>query len=298
MREGFMGQKMVVLPEDIRESMKKNSLINKLYLTDIGYYPKAGNHFKRRNKGSDEYILIYCLEGEGWIKLNRNNHRITPNSYFIIPPGTPHEYGTAKQNHWSIYWVHFIGASAAALFSKYCQKQSGSDRRSAPCAVEIPFEEERIGYFDSCISQLESAYGLEHIEYVNISLWPLLASFVYHDYYSKIRHEDRNTTLIDCAIRYMQDRLSQPIRIEELAEHLHHSASYLYYLFKQNTGYSPINYFNHLKIQEACKYLSFTDMSVKRISFSLGFHDPLYFSRLFKKKMSMSPTQYREKLGH
>jgi YesN/AraC family two-component response regulator len=53
----------------------------------------------------------------------------------------------------------------------------------------------------------------------------------------------------------MRDHMDQPMRIDELAGHLNHSASYLYYLFKQNTGYSPINYFNHLKIQETCKYL-------------------------------------------
>lgn len=298
MREGFMGQKMVVLPKDIRESIKKNPLINKLYITDIGYYPRAGNHFRRRNQGAEEYILIYCLEGDGWIKLNRKTHYVTPNSYFIIPAETPHEYGSEIQDHWSIYWVHFTGPSAEALFRKYCRRQSGNSRASSPGVVKIPFEEERINYFDSCISLLESAHGPEPIEYVNISLWQLLASFVYHDYYSKIRHEDRSTNIIDSAIQYMQDRLAQPIRIDELAEHLSHSASYLYYLFKRNTGYSPISYFNHLKIQEACKYLSFTDMSVKEISYSLGFQDPLYFSRLFKKRMSLSPTQYREKLGN
>lgn len=297
-REGFMGQKMVVVPRNIRETIKKNGLINKLYLTDIGYYPNAGNHFRHRKEGADEYILIYCLEGDGWIKLNQQTYRITPNSYFIIPAGTPHQYGSEEQNHWSIYWVHFTGTSAETLFRKYCQKQSGNNKNPAPCVVKLPFEEERITYFDGFISLLESGHGSEAIEYVNISLWQLLVSFIYHDYYSRIRHENSNTNIIDSATRYMQDHLGRSIRINELADHMNYSVSYLYYLFKRNTGYSPINYFNHLKIQEACKYLSFTDMSVKEISFSLGFQDPLYFSRLFKKRMNFSPTEYREKLGN
>ncbi len=233
MREGFMGQKMVVLPRDTRESIKKNPLINELYLTDIGYYPRAGNHFLRRNQGADEYILIYCLEGDGWIKLNRKKHLISPNSYFIIPARTPHEYGSEEQDHWSIYWVHFSGPRAETLFRKYCQRPVGGGKSASPHVVKLPFEEERIRYFDSLISLLESAHGPEPIEYVNISLWQLLASFVYHDYYSKIRHEDRSTNIIDSAIRYMQEHMDQSIRIDELAEHLSHSASYLYYLFKR-----------------------------------------------------------------
>jgi len=297
MREGFLGQKMVVLPKDILGATKKDPLTKELYLTDIGYYPRAGNHFRRRNQGSDEYILIYCLEGEGWIKIGRKTHRITPNSYFIIPAGAPHEYGSEKHDQWSIYWVHFTGSSAKALFRKYCRRKSGNGKGSLPSVVKIPFEEERINYFESFITLLESAHGSDPIEYVNICLWQLLTSFIYHDYYSKVRHEDSSTNLIDYAIKYMRDNLDQTIRIDDLADHLSHSASYLYYLFKRNTGYSPISYFNHLKIQEACKYLSFTDLSVKEISYSLGFQDPLYFSRLFKKRMSLSPTLYRDRLG-
>ncbi len=100
---------------------------------------------------------------------------------------------------------------------------------------------------------------------MNISLWQLLASFVYHDFYSEIRHQKIGTDVVDSAIKYMQDHIDQSITIEELAGILNYSPSYLYSLFKKDTGYSPINYFNHLKVQEACKYLSFTDMSIKEI---------------------------------
>jgi AraC-like DNA-binding protein len=94
----------------------------------------------------------------------------------------------------------------------------------------------------------------------------------------------------------MKENLDRSISVDELAEHLNYSSSYLYSLFKEETGYSPIHYFNHLKIQKACQYLSFTNMSIKEISYELGFNDPFYFSRLFKKLMELSPTEYREEL--
>jgi AraC-like DNA-binding protein len=294
-REGFFGQKMVVIPKNIRRSIKNNEIISSLYLTDIGYYPNAKHHFRKREEGADEYILIYCIEGHGRIKVNSNTHTLIPNSYFIIPSNIAHEYWADKQSPWSIYWIHFAGKAATNLFKKYCQKSSNNDN-STPNVTELPFEERRINYFNGFISLLESGYSTEIIEYVNISLWQLLASFVYHDFYSEIRHQNNGTDIVNSAIRYMQNHIDQSITVEELANHLNYSTSYLYSLFKEDTGYSPINYFNHLKIQEACKYLSFTDMSIKEISFELGFNDPFYFSRLFKKMMELSPTEYRKKL--
>ena len=61
------------------------------------------------------------------------------------------------------------------------------------------------------------------------------------------------------------------------------------------TGFSPIEYFNHLKVQKACQYLLFTDLRVKEIADKLGIEDPYYFSRMFSKLMGMSPGTYRTK---
>ena len=293
-REGFLGQKMVVLPQNVRNEIQKNPIINSIYTTDIGYYPYADHHYRERETGSKEYILIYCLEGHGWIELETGRHELVPNSYFIIPRNTAHKYGAKKEDPWSIYWIHFTGSSAKHFYKKY--KLSNSSNGYMPKIVQIPFEERRIKYFNGIISLLESGYSREIVEYVNISLWQLLASFIYNDFFSKIRHQSKDTNIVDTAINYMKENIDRSISVDELAGHLNYSNSYLYSLFKEETGYSPIHYFNHLKIQKACQYLSFTNLSIKEISFELGFSDPFYFSRLFKKLMELSPTEYRDKL--
>lgn len=292
-REGFLGQKMLVIPQNVRNAFQQNSLINTLYITDIGYYPYAEHHYRERERGADEYILIYCLEGHGWIELDQEKHELIPNSYFIIPRHTPHRYGAKEEDPWSIYWVHFTGDKATHFFKKYELRDIAKKK---PAAIQISFEERRINYFNGMISLLESGYSNEIIEYVNISLWQLLASFVYNGFFSEVRHQNNVTDIVDTAIKYMKDNLDSSISVEELANHLNYSNSYLYSLFKEETGYSPIYYFNHLKIQKACQYLSFTHMSIKEISYKLGFNDPFYFSRLFKKLMELSPSEYRKKL--
>jgi AraC-like DNA-binding protein len=69
----------------------------------------------------------------------------------------------------------------------------------------------------------------------------------------------------------------------------------LTYLFKQETGFPPIDYFLRMKIQRAGQLLDLTENSVKEISSSLGIDDPYYFSRLFKKINNCSPTEYRKR---
>ncbi|NBC65744.1 MAG: AraC family transcriptional regulator [Bacteroidetes bacterium] len=293
-REGFLGQKMVVIPGNVREAMNKNPVVSNLFVTDIGYYPYAEHHYRKRDEGANEYILIYCLEGQGWVSIDDMRYDLVPNSYFIIPPETAHKYGAKDEDPWSIYWIHFTGSSANHFYQKF--SASESENLKEKHIVTLPFEERRIKYFNGIISLLERGYSREIIEYVNISLWQLLASFVYHGFFSEIRDRDNGSNIVDTAINYMKDNLDRSISVDDLADHLNYSNSYLYSLFKKETGYSPIHYFNHLKIQKACQYLSFTSMSVKEISYELGYNDPFYFSRLFKKLMDLSPSAYREKL--
>ncbi len=96
----------------------------------------------------------------------------------------------------------------------------------------------------------------------------------------------------------MKSQLDKALKIEEMALYFNYSPSHFFSIFKKKTGFSPINYFNDLKIQKACQYLSFTSMSVKEISYTLGFNDPLYFSRLFKKIMGVPPLRYRNIYKH
>lgn len=64
-REGFSGQKMIVFPQKVSDSIRHNPLLNTLYLTHIGYFPKARYHYRERNESIDEYILIHCVDGKG-----------------------------------------------------------------------------------------------------------------------------------------------------------------------------------------------------------------------------------------
>jgi AraC-like DNA-binding protein len=93
----------------------------------------------------------------------------------------------------------------------------------------------------------------------------------------------------------LQKNIHRTLTLSEMAEHAHLSKSHFSRLFKEQTGYSPMDYFIHLKIQHACMLLS-TRMKVREIALQVGYDDPYYFSHSFKKVVGISPVQYRSRL--
>lgn len=288
-KEGFVGERRIVLPPNIKRRVLTNRIAKNLYLTAIGYYPHAAFHDMERKGGCGQYILMYCVEGEGYILVDGQRYTLTPNSYFIIPKHASHHYHASVTNPWSIYWVHFCGDYDEQLYRRFAPN-------GKPEVRFIPYEEYRIQLFEQAYDLLEQSYETRDLELMNLNLLYFLTSMIYH--------KDRNAALdnddkVANSIAFMQNHLHAQFSIGELAQQQQLSVSHYSRIFKQRTGYSPIHYFNQLKIQKSCQHLYFTDKTVKEIAILLGIDDSFYFSRLFTKLMGMSPSQYRKthKLG-
>lgn len=285
--EGFPGEIIIVVPGKIIETIKTNSLINSLYVTDIGFYPNASFHYRNRKEGISEHILIYNLEGIGWIKIGNKEYEIPPNHFFVIPAHTPHTYYADKQNPWNIYWVHFSGEKSH-LFS------SISGKTNAIIPSPISRKKERIDLFVEILVNLSLGYSRENLEYANLCLWHLMASFMFISQFRQIKQE-ASFDIVSLAINYMKENINTPLKLSDISTAIGYSHSHFSKLFSEKTGHAPMEYFNHLKTQEACKWLDTTKLSVAEIANNLGYNDPFYFSRTFKRIMQKSPVHYRNR---
>ncbi|HEU5139234.1 MAG TPA: response regulator transcription factor [Bacillales bacterium] len=100
-------------------------------------------------------------------------------------------------------------------------------------------------------------------------------------------------SLLEEARRYIDSRYHESITLEKVAVHVELSPYYFSKLFKEYNGSTFIEYLTEVRIRRAKTLLKSTRMSLKEICFEVGYHDPNYFSRVFKKSAGRSPSQYR-----
>lgn len=287
-REGFEGQQLIVVPRKIAADFLTHDLITRqLYITDIGYYPKARYHYIKRASGVGQHIIIYCIEGKGWIEIDRKRIDILPSQFVIIPANTPHKYMSDEQEPWTIYWIHFKGEVSAYIVELILQ-------RAKNFKLHLTYNETRIRLFEEICINLLKGYSGDNLRYVNMIFNHFLSSLLYEEKFNHSGQQDAND-VISQTITMMQGKLDQLITLQEFAGYAGLSVSHFSAVFREKTGYSPIEYFNHLKIQKACQYLMFSQATVKEIAVKLGVEDQYYFSRMFSKLMGMSPTEYRKR---
>lgn len=288
LRDGFQGERAFVLPPASIAELQSNPISTLLHITDIGYYPNAAHHYRERSNGATEHVFIYCTRGKGWCTVNRETFEVAPDSYFIIPGGTPHSYGASEEEPWSIYWIHFSGTLSAQFLPE----------RVSPIEVKpgnLSRIADRLGMFEEIMATLARGYEMDNLMYACSVFHHFLGSLRYLRAYRNIptsAHADSN--LLETAIKFMTENLEKKLMLADIAKYTGYSSSQISLIFRQHTGLSPMDYFNRLRIRHACHLLDFTNMKINQICYKIGISDPYYFSRLFHKVMGMSPKEYRK----
>ena len=284
--EGFPGQRIVVLPPGVLAQARQQPLLRGLLPTDIGFFPKAKNHLRERQRGADQAIFIHCTRGTGWCELAGARHTVDAGDVLVIPPGTPHIYGADKNRPWSIHWLHAQGD----LLDDFL--------RELKATVEQPVY--RIGdsshflrLFEEVLDTLEHGYTARQLISAAQALAHLMAVLI-HERTSPNHQPPNPAQRITHTIDYMKEHLNQPLQLDTLAALANLSRSRYVALFKQEVGYAPIDYFIRLRMHSACQLLDTTDASIKEVATRLGYDDPLYFSRLFHAVNELAPTEYRK----
>jgi len=283
--EGFVGQRIVVLPRSVVVRAEQHPLMSMLIPTDVGYFPRATGHMRRRDKGVDQAIFIYCAKGAGWCELGSRDHMVTKGDLLVIPPYASHAYGADEASPWSIYWFHAKG-TAIEPFLKELDVQNGQ------AVIGLGDDTQLLALFEEVLAVLEQGYTTMQLVYASQALAHLLATMI-RDHRQMPQANANVHQRISQTIQYMKQHLNRSMQLDALAAMANLSRSRYMHLFKKQTSYAPIDYFIRLRMHRACQLLDTTDMSVKVIAGELGYEDPLYFSRVFRSVMDITPTDYR-----
>ncbi|QSB49427.1 helix-turn-helix domain-containing protein [Parageobacillus toebii] len=101
--------------------------------------------------------------------------------------------------------------------------------------------------------------------------------------------------VIQSALNYIEENYQNGITLEEVAEHVHISPFYLSKLFKKELKMNFVSYVTEKKMQKAKELLENTDLPVINIALELNYQEPNYFSKVFKKVVGITPSEYRKR---
>lgn len=278
-----MTSKYIKLPPEIISSLEAKPLFRDLAVFSTGYRvgdSKIGWHTKK--EATKNAFFHYCLSGEGWIAVGGERQPIAAGDLIICRPHLEHTYGTSKENPWETRWVYFQGDLIDAYIDLI-------DSNSEKPIILKHMDAHRLRPLMEILRLMEKGYAEIYMLHAANVLKSLLTSVSYQsDAIDTLDHKLENL------MTYMMANIDQNLSLDQLASIMSMSKDYFTKVFYRRYGYTPIDYFIRMKIQEACHLLTTTDKTIKEIGLMLGYGDSLYFSRVFKKKCGYPPSDYRK----
>ncbi len=232
-----------------------------------------------RQLGRKDWQLVCVTKGYGRACLEDEWITLQAGDCILFEPDDKQHYIFGGEDHPDYWYVHFCGKRINSLLEEI----------GVPSGL---FHIENTSPFVSICNHL-----MKEIQFKNeLSLYyfeaRMIQLFVYLARSSK-KKELMKDPRIEQVVSYMSSHISEKLTTRDYAALLHVSENYFIRLFTSNMGVSPGDYFMNMKINNAVSLLESTDKSIGEIAETLGFSDPLYFSRAFRKHMGVSPSAFR-----
>jgi AraC-like DNA-binding protein len=236
-------------------------------------------------KAREYHFIHFIIDGEGTLEINNINYSIHKNQLFIVPAGEVSTYTASYEHPWAYCWIGFLGIQSNQYIQSLLQY---SNQEYILDCIETSYYQDRVySILDISNNKLSSLLKINGIMYDIIGnlLEESGANFT----------EDYDVSIPSQAIRYMDLHYYDDIQISDVADYLGVHANYLTNIFKKKYHITPKQYLSDLKIRKAKKMLLETDYPIYIIASSVGYSDPLAFSKYFKQKTNLSPKEFRER---
>jgi AraC family transcriptional regulator, arabinose operon regulatory protein len=255
--------------------------------------PLACSEFRRgqgytnwRPRGSGDWLLIFTLGGAGRVVAGGAAHRLEPGDAVLFAPGTEQDYSTeAEPGWWRLRWAHFqpwphwrpwllwprLSAGVGHV------RLGGSEAAAVGDALLRMLVAQRLG----------GTVGTE------LAMNALAEALIRSARAPGAAERPRVDARVQAAVEYLAAHVARPFRLDELARHCGLSASRLAHLFRVELGTSPQRFGEKLRLENARQLLAQTNLTVAEVAGEVGFADPLYFSRRFRRAFGRAPSAAR-----
>lgn len=233
----------------------------------------------------NEYQLIYITRGHGtFSSKHQQNIRIEAGDLFLLFPGEWHTYKPNPKQGWYEYWIGFTGQDMDS-------KVNANFFNVNNPVFKIGFNSELVNLFQLAVqTSKEQQPGYQQILSGIINL---LLGFTYSKFRSTMFEDKKLLELINQAKVLIHEHINGYLTGQEIATKIGMSYSSFRRFFKQYTGFAPMQYLQELKISKSKELLTNTSLTCQEIAFEMGFDTPSYFNMVFRKRVGMTPQQYR-----
>ena len=238
-----------------------------------------------RPKGRLDYQLLYIVSGKGHFHFHGEDRVVYAGRMVLIQPRQEQRYEYFGEDKPEVYWVHFTGSDVKNILRSYNIPMDDPIFYSGASSTYSYLFKEMIHELQNCKT------GYEDLLTMYLRQIFLLVQ--------RTRQEERPTVStyiqeeMEFARRYFNEHYNEPISIQEYAESRNMSVCYFQRNFKQIVKHTPMQYLLTIRVNNAASLLETTDYSMAEIAAIVGYEDPLYFSRLFRKIKGVSPRDYR-----
>ncbi len=246
----------------------------------------AGYHFIwERGRILSEFQVIYVTRGEGTLETKSAGTRtVRAGQAFLLFPGEWHRYRPAPQEGWDEHWLGFAGGYAERLL------QQGLIAARRP-VFNAGLDSDLIAAFIQAIDLVkQESPGFQ--QGLAALVLEILGRIHAAERTTEVGADELRKVVLETKL-HLAERLEESIDLPALAGHLAVSYNTLRRACKLYTGFSLHQYQLELRISKAKQLLEGTSLPIKRIAAQLGFESPYYFSRLFKRRIGLSPEVWR-----
>ncbi|MCX0370858.1 AraC family transcriptional regulator [Clostridium perfringens] len=231
-------------------------------------------------------VIHYVTKGYGTFKFNGKVYKLKKGDIFILLKGMQVEYVASIDDPWEYYWIGFSGSNA----NEYLNRTSITNSCVANCE-----ENSKIPQIILNMCEISKTYNPSKSDDILLlkELYSLLYALI-EEFPKPFEYKDKELhTYIQDALNFINSNYMHSITVQEIADYVNLSRSYLYKMFIKNLGISPQRYLINLRMYKATLLLKSTKLPIGEVASSVGYSDSLLFSKTFSKHFSMSPLNYR-----
>lgn len=239
-----------------------------------------------RPKGRLDYQLLYIVSGKTHFYFGGKERIVTAGHMVLIQPRMEQKYEYFGEDKPEVYWVHFTGCNVKNILRKYEIPLDDPVFYSGASSTYTYLFKEMINELQTCKTGFEELLTMYLkqifllVQRTRMEEKPSVSTYIQEE--------------IEYARRYFNEHYNEPISIQDYAESRNMSVCWFQRNFKQIVNHTPMHYLLMIRINNAVSLLETTDYGLSEISAIVGYEDPLYFSRLFRKIKGISPRDYRK----